>query len=91
MSEYKVQISGQKPLARLCYEDDSPYPGWYARYRLKGKLRKIAVSTWDRNDVEGAVAETAKLLRCPPERIQVDSRQIPLGHPSHGSAEFDAT
>ena len=91
MSVSKGQTSGQKPLARLCYEDDSFYPGWYVQYRLKGKLRKVAVSTWDRNDVEGALAETAELVGCPPDRIQVNSRQIPLGHPSHGSAEFDST
>ena len=72
MAALKVRIPADKPLARLRFDDDCSYPGWYVRYRLKGTLRRLALSTWDRNDVEGAVAEAAGLLRCPRERIQAD-------------------
>ena len=82
MSTIKIQVSGYKPLAQLRYQEDGLYPGWYARFRLKGKLRKVALSTWDRDDSVGAHAAAAKLLRCSPDRIRVDSQQDPQADPS---------
>ncbi len=75
MTAIKVRIPDQSPLVRLFFEDDCPYPGWYARYRRKGKQRKVALSTWDRNDSEEARDEAAKLLRCPLDRVHIVSPQ----------------
>jgi len=74
MAAIKVRIPDNKPLARLYFDDDCSYPGWYVRYRRQGKVRKLALSTWDHGDSDGARAEAARILRCPPDRIQVDGQ-----------------
>jgi hypothetical protein len=71
---FKLQIEDRKQLAWLYFSNNRSRPRWFALYRMKGEPRKLALPAWDRDDVEGALAEAAKLLRCPPHRIQVDSR-----------------
>jgi hypothetical protein len=71
---FKLQVQDRAQSAWLCFGNDGPRPRWFAIYRMKGEPRKQALPAWDRNDVEGALAEAARLLRCPPHRIQVDSR-----------------
>ena len=75
MTALKVRIPEQSPLVRLYFEDDCPYPGWFARYRRDGKQRKVALSIWDREDLEEARDEAAKLLRCPRDRVRIISPQ----------------
>ena len=73
MTAIKVRIPEQTPLVRLYFDDACPYPGWYARYRRHGKRRKVALSTWDRDDSEGARSEAAELLHCPVSRVHLDT------------------
>lgn len=72
MAAIKVRIPDKSPLVRLYFEENCPYPGWFARYRRDGKQRKVALSIWDREDLDEARDEAAKLLRCPLDRVQID-------------------
>jgi len=74
MAGIKARSPDNKSLARLYFDDDCSYPGWYVQYSLEGKSRKLALSTWDRDDVKGAHTEAARLLRCLPDRIQIESQ-----------------
>ena len=71
---FQVQVQDLPPLARLYFNDSCSHPSWFAEYRLKGRPRTLALCAWDRNDALGAIAEAAKLLRCPSHRIQVDGQ-----------------
>ena len=74
MATVKVQFPDNRPLARLYFDNDCAYPGWYVEYRLNEKIHTSALPTWDPADVDEARAVAAKLLCCSPGRIQVDSR-----------------
>ena len=75
MSAIKIQVSGYKPPAHVRYEDNGLYAGWYARFRRQGRLRKVALSTWERDDLSAALTEAATLLRCSLDRIRSDNPQ----------------
>jgi hypothetical protein len=76
MNAVKVKLPDNRPLARLHFDRECPYPGWYVHYRLKGKRRKLALSTWDPEDLEGARAEAAKLLHLPSNRVAVEGLEV---------------
>lgn len=70
MVAVKVQYAGSTSLVQLYYDGSSSYPGWYARYRRKGKSRKTALSVWDAADFDGALAEAVRLFGCSTDRIE---------------------
>jgi hypothetical protein len=69
-----TQSPSDHSLPRVYFDLDSHYPGWHAVYWEKGKRQDVALSTWDIADSDGACAEAAELLGCPPGRVQVDEQ-----------------
>ena len=69
----KVRIPETEPMARLRYEDDEVYPGWYVSYPVAGLSQRVPLTTWNLNDVQGAIAEAAALLCISSTEIQCDS------------------
>ncbi len=71
----KIRIPEYRPLGRIYYQDDFPYPGWYLQYRRAGKLRKMALSIWDIDDISEARLEAANRLRCSVDQILTSSAE----------------
>ena len=71
MAAIRVQFPDSQTLARVYFDRDCPYPGWYVRYCLKGTRRKLALTVWDPADGEGARAEAASLLHVPADRVDI--------------------
>jgi hypothetical protein len=76
MTAVKVKVPDNRVLARLHFDRECQYPGWYVRYRLNGKRRKLALSTWDPEDIEGARVEAARLLHLPSSRVAVEGLEV---------------
>ena len=80
MAAMTNRSQSHKPLGLLWFDNDCLYPSWFVRYQRNGSWSKLALSTWDPSDVEGALAEAAKRLHCPSERLRVESRQNSEAH-----------